>query len=138
MANAITKHTVKCRVDENSEKHECVVSIEWDDASAERTFAARGAIIAAQSIMRATGDIPATYSVKISELAKRERGGFAMKPTAENAKRLLGKLPNDEFANALRAMGVSERDVQRMLAGRVQPAATPAKVAPAKVPAAKK
>jgi len=117
-----TTHAIKTRVQEGAEKHETALIIIWDDATAERTFASRGAIIAAQSIMRATGDIPAQYEVKISELAKRERGGFGMKPTAENAKRLLGKLPNDQYATALRELGISERDVTRMVAARVQPA----------------
>jgi len=85
-------------------------------------------VIAAQSVMRGTGDIPATFEVKVSELAKRERGGFAMKPTPQNAQRMMAKLTDVEYAETLAGMGMNKSEVARMIAHR----AGTAKVAAAK------
>ena len=125
----VTVLKCKTRVDENSPtKVETAISVEWDDENATRMFAARGVVIAAQSIFRASGDIPAEYSVKVSELAKRERGGFTMKPTAQNAGRLMAKLSDDEYRAALVALGITAREVERMVTARTKSTpTTPAK-----------
>lgn len=110
--------TRKCRVSEGEPQTTCAITINWDDPKAERAFATRGVVIAAQSLMRAAGDIPAELSVSVSELAKRERGGFAAKPTANNARKLMGKLDDTEYAAALRAIGINEREITRLVAAR--------------------
>ena len=137
-----TTATLKTKVDASSTQSETVLTIVWDDAKAEREFATRGVKIAAQSILRATGDIPAEYSVTVSELAKRERGGFAMKPTPQNAQRMMAKLDDAQYAEALNAIGVSARDVARLVASRATVAVAPGvgKIGPVvitKVPAKK-
>jgi len=117
-----TNETIKTRVDENSAQSETKLVIIWDDAKAERTFASRGVRIAAQAMLRASGTIPAELTVNVSELAKRERGGFAMKPTPQNAQRLLDKLDNAQYAEALAAIGIGAGDIKRMVANRVKAA----------------
>jgi len=122
MAQAIqhdtTEVSMKTSTDENSDAHETKLSIVWDSEKDARTFATRGVKIAAQAILRALGDIPAEYTVVISELAKRERGGFAMKPTPQNAQRMMAKLDDAQYAEALRGIGVNERDITRLVANR--------------------
>lgn len=115
-----TLETLKTRVEEGAPQSETKLTIHWDDAKAERAFATRGVRIAAQAMMRASGSIPAELSVTVSELAKRERGGFAMKPTAANANRLMAKLSDAEYITALTNIGISARDAQRMVANRVK------------------
>lgn len=110
--------TLKCRVAEGEPQSEVRLTINWDDVKAERTFALRGVKIAAQALMRASGAIPAELTVSVSELAKRERGGFAMKPSASNAKRLMAKLSDDEYRAALLAIGINEREATRLVAAR--------------------
>lgn len=119
--------TRKARVAEGEPQAEVSLTINWDDRKAEREFARRSVVIAAQAIMRASGDIPSELTVSVSELAKRERGGFAMKPTATNAKRLMGKLSDDEYAAALAAIGINAAEVRRLVAAR---RTTPAMSAP--------
>ena len=145
MATAIeTKCTMKTAIDKNSEPVETELTIKWDSPDAERQFATRGVKIAAQSILRALGDIPASYSVVVSELAKRERGGFAMKPTPANANRLMSKLSDADYRATLIGMGVAPRDAERIVKNRVNvtviPAPAKSKSSPAivtKVPARK-
>ena len=122
-----TKVKMSTSPDENSESVETELTIKWDSPDAERTFATRGVKIAAQSILRALGDIPTSYTVTVSELAKRERGGFSMKPTAANANRLMAKLPDDEYRAALVSMGVAPRDVERIVKNRVHVTVMPGK-----------
>ena len=99
--------------------NETALEIVWDGTDEQmRMFATRGVVIAAQSIMRATGDIPDTLTVSVAELAKRERGGFAMKATPENALRLLGKLDADAMTTALMQLGMGKSDIARILANR--------------------
>ena len=127
MANATTTHKVKTRLSENSpEKVETEITIEWDSPEAERTFATRQLGIVAQAIFRASGDIPASYHCKVSELAKRERGGFTMKATPESALRLLGKLNEADMTAALTQLGMSKSAIALILANRPK---TPAPVA---------
>jgi len=123
-----TVHQIKSRVAEGEAQVETALTIHWDDDTATREFARRGVVIAAQSVMRGTGDIPATFEVKVSELAKRERGGFAMKPTPQNAQRMMAKLTDVEYAETLAGMGMNKSEVARMIAHR----AGTAKVAAAK------
>ena len=112
-------HTIKSRVADGEPQHETALTIHWDDDTATREFARRGVVIAAQSVMRATGDIPAEFAVTVSELAKRERGGFAMKPTPQNAQRMMAKLDDVQYADALRRIpGINERDITRLVANR--------------------
>lgn len=122
MATKVNDHvsleTLKTRVEEGAEQSETKLTINWDDAKAERAFATRGVRIAAQAMMRASGSIPAELSVTVSELAKRERGGFAMKPTAANAGRLMAKLSDEEYATALSAIGIGAKEVARMVSVR--------------------
>jgi len=129
----VTELTRKCRVAEGEPQVEVKFHIDWDDATAERAFATRGVVIAAQSMMRASGSIPAEFAVKVSELAKRERGGFAMKPTPANAKRMIDKLSDAEYSAALLGIGINEREVARMVAVRAKlptaPVGTVAKAA---------
>ena len=113
-----TVHTIKSRVAEGEPQVETALTIHWDDDTATREFARRGVVIAAQSVMRATGDIPAEFAVTVSELAKRERGGFAMKATPQNAQRMMSKLDDTQYADALRGIGVPERDIPRLIANR--------------------
>lgn len=137
MATETTLKTVKARVDENSPQAECKLTIKWDDAAAERAFATRGVVIAAQAMMRASGTIPADLTVSVSELSKRERGGFAMKPSAANANRLMAKLDDTQYADALRQIGIGEGEIKRLVAARAKlatatptaPVGTAAKVA---------
>jgi len=114
----VTTHTIKTRVADGEPQSEVALTIHWDDDAAVREFARRGVVIAAQSVMRATGDIPAEFSVTVSELAKRERGGFAMKPTPQNAQRMMAKLDDAQYADALRGIGVNERDIPRLVTNR--------------------
>lgn len=118
-----TDVTCKTRVDEKStEKVETKLTILWDDENATREFAKRGVVIAAQSIWRATGDIPASYEVRVSELAKRERGGFAMKPTPQNVMRLLGKMDDAQRVATLKELGLrSDRDIKSILSALSKP-----------------
>ena len=112
-------HNVKTAIEKDGEQTVTALTIHWDDDGATREFARRGVVIAWQNMMRALGDVPTDGEVKVSELAKRERGGFAMKPTAANANRMMSKLSNDEYAAALATMGVSQRDIVRLVANRV-------------------
>lgn len=116
----VVVETLKTRVEEGAPQSETKLTITWDDAKAERAFATRGVRIAAQAMMRASGAIPATLEVSVSELAKRERGGFAMKPTAANAGRLMAKLSDADYIAALVNIGVSAADAKRMAANRVK------------------
>lgn len=115
-----TVETLKTRIEEGAVQSETKLSINWDDAKAERAFATRGVRIAAQAMMRASGTIPAELSVTVSELAKRERGGFAMKPTAANAQRVMLKLSDAEYAATLIGIGVAAAEVKRMVANRAK------------------
>lgn len=111
-------YAMKCRVAEGEAQSEVKLTVNWDSPEAERTFATRGVKIAAQALMRASGTIPAELTVSVSELAKRERGGFAMKPTANNAQRLMGKLDDAEYSAALTAIGIAAGEVRRLVAAR--------------------
>jgi len=128
--SAIETTTTKCktRINEDAtEKTVTELTINWDGTDEQmRMFATRGVVIAAQAIMRATGDIPATLTVSVAELAKRERGGFAMKATPENALRLIGKLDDAAMTTALTQLGMSKSDIARILANR--PKSAPAVV----------
>jgi len=132
---------VKCktRVDENAtEKTVTELTINWDGTDEQmRMFATRGVVIAAQSIMRSTGDIPDTLTVSVAELAKRERGGFAMKATPENALRLLGKLDVNAMTTALTQLGMGKSDIARILANRPKSTAPVVPTLPAPVVAKK-
>ena len=112
--------TLKTRVEEGAPQSETKLTITWDDPKAERAFATRGVRIAAQAMMRASGAIPAELAVTVSELAKRERGGFSMKPTSANAKRMMDKLSDAEYSAALLSIGIADREVARMVANRVK------------------
>lgn len=111
---------IKTRVEENSPQSECKLSIIFDDAKAERAFAIRAVKIAAQAMMRASGNIPAELTVSVSELSKRERGGFAMKPSAANANRLMAKLDDAQYADALAAIGIPAAAIKALVAKRVK------------------
>jgi len=134
--SAIETTTTKCktRINEDAtEKTVTELTINWDGTDEQmRMFATRGVVIAAQAIMRATGDIPATLTVSVAELAKRERGGFAMKATPENALRLIGKLDDAAMTTALTQLGMSKSDIARILANRPKsaPAVVPTVPAP--------
>jgi len=117
-----TTHNVKTAIEKDGAQVVTALTIHWDDDAATREFARRGVVIAWQNMIRATGDVPTDGEVKVSELSKRERGGFAMKPTAANANRMMAKLSNDEYAAALATMGVSQRDITRLVATRVNAA----------------
>lgn len=128
MANAIdkVKYTIKTRLNKDAtEKEVTEVTVIYDDPTAERMFASRGILITAQAIFRASGEIPATYEVKVSELAKRERGGFTMKATPDNALKLLGKLNDADMTVALTQLGMSRSAIAAILANRPKPAQTP-------------
>jgi hypothetical protein len=127
MATDTTTTKLKTRTAQGEAQHETLLTINWDDAKAERAFAERGVRVAAAAIWRAAGDIPATFSVNVSELAKRERGGFAMKPSAANAQRMMSKLSNDEYAVALASIGIDKRNIERMVKARVAPTPAPKK-----------
>lgn len=122
--------TVKCKtaIEKDAAQVETALTIHWDDDAALREFARRGVVIAWQNMIRATGEIPADAEVKISELAKRERGGFALAPTAKNATRIMAKLDDTQYADALRSMGVAPRDIARLVANRVNVSVIPAPV----------
>ena len=114
------KTTTKCktRLAAGGVANETALEIVWDGTDEQmRMFATRGVVIAAQSIMRATGDIPDTLTVSVAELAKRERGGFAMKATPENALRLIGKLDDAAMTTALTQLGMSKSDIARASRG---------------------
>ena len=130
MATLDKSTTVKCKtaIEEGAAQVETSLTIHWDDDVALREFARRGVVIAWQNMIRATGDVPTDAEVKISELAKRERGGFAMKPTAANANRIMQKLDDTQYAAALVTMGVSQRDVAPLVANRVNVAVVPSPV----------
>ena len=134
--SAIETTTTKCktRINEDAtEKTVTELTINWDGTDEQmRMFATRGVVIAAQAIMRATGDIPATLTVSVAELAKRERGGFAMKATPENALRLIGKLDDAAMTTSLTQLGMSKSDIARILANRPKsaPPITPTLPAP--------
>lgn len=117
--------SIKCRVTEGEPQSEVKLTVNWDDEKAERNFALRGVKIAAQAMMRASGSIPADLAVSVSELAKRERGGFAMKPTAANAGRLMAKLSDEQYAEALAGIGISAGEVRRMVSARAKLPAAP-------------
>ena len=138
--SAIETTTTKCktRINEDAtEKTVTELTINWDGTDEQmRMFATRGVVIAAQAIMRATGDIPATLTVSVAELAKRERGGFAMKATPENALRLIGKLDDAAMTTALLQLGMSKSDIARILANR--PKSAPAVVPTVPTPTAAK
>ena len=127
---ATQKLEVKCKtaVSEGQPQVETALTIEYDDDAATREFAKRGVVIAWQNMMRATGDIPESAEVKVSELAKRERGGFAMQPTAKNANRIMAKLDDAEYAAALAQLGIAQRDITRLVANRVNTVVIPAPV----------
>jgi len=139
--SAIETTTTKCktRINEDAtEKTVTELTINWDGTDEQmRMFATRGVVIAAQAIMRATGDIPATLTVSVAELAKRERGGFAMKATPENALRLIGKLDDAAMTTALTQLGMSKSDIARILANRPKSAAPITPTLPAPVVAKK-
>lgn len=117
--------TRKARVAEGEEQSECNITIHWDDPKAERDFARRGVVIAVQAILRASGEIPAEFSTSVSDLAKRERGGFATKPTATNAKRMISKLDDADYAKALTDIGIGAAEVRRLIAARAKAATQP-------------
>jgi len=134
------KTTTKCktRLAAGGVANETALEIVWDGTDEQmRMFATRGVVIAAQSIMRATGDIPDTLTVSVAELAKRERGGFAMKATPENALRLIGKLDDAAMTTALTQLGMSKSDIARILANRPKSAAPITPTLPAPVVAKK-
>jgi len=139
--SAIETTTTKCktRINEDAtEKTVTELTINWDGTDEQmRMFATRGVVIAAQAIMRATGDIPATLTVSVADLAKRERGGFAMKATPENALRLIGKLDDAAMTTALTQLGMSKSDIARILANRPKSAAPITPTLPAPVVAKK-
>jgi len=139
--SAIETTTTKCktRINEDAtEKTVTELTINWDGTDEQmRMFATRGVVIAAQAIMRATGDIPATLTVSVAELAKRERGGFAMKATPENALRLIGKLDDAAMTTALLQLGMNKSDIARILANRPKSAAPITPTLPAPVVAKK-
>ena len=139
--SAIETTTTKCktRINEDAtEKTVTELTINWDGTDEQmRMFATRGVVIAAQAIMRSTGDIPATLTVSVAELAKRERGGFAMKATPENALRLIGKLDDAAMTTALTQLGMSKSDIARILANRPKSAAPITPTLPAPVVAKK-
>lgn len=120
--------TMKCRVAEGEPQSEVALTINWDDAVAERAFAIRGVKIVAQAMVRASGAIPADLTVSVSELSKRERGGFAMKPTPENAKRMMSKLDDAQYAAALTSIGIPAGTVRQLVSTRKSNAAPAALV----------
>jgi hypothetical protein len=120
--------TMKTRIAENEPQAETSLTIVWDDEAAARSFAIRAVKVAAQALMRAAGDIPAEFTVSVSELAKRERGGFAAKPSANNAKRMMAKLDDAEYRAALLAIGLNVREADRLVAARKVNAAMSAPV----------
>lgn len=128
--NATEKSTtvkVKTAVSKDSPQVETELTIHWDDDAATREFARRGVKIAWQNEVRTIGEIPATAEVKVSELAKRERGGFALAPTAKNANRIMQKLDDTEYRAALIQMGVTPRDAERLVKSRVNVTVAPGK-----------
>lgn len=117
----------KTRLSEDSpEKVETTMIVTFDDENATREFAKRGVVIAAQNIFRTAGEIPAQYECKVSELAKRERGGFTMKATPENAAKLLSKLSDADATVMLQSLGMDKSAIARYLASR--PKSAPAVV----------
>jgi hypothetical protein len=117
-----TTETMKTRISEGEQQTETKLTITWDSPKDERAFASRGVRIAAQAMMRAAGDIPAELTVSVSELAKRERGGFAAKPTPASAQRLMAKLDDVQYEAALVQCfpSLSAGDRKRLVAARTK------------------
>ena len=90
------------------------VTIVLDSEKDVDAFAGRSAIIAWQAIERAAGGIPATDKVMISELAKRAGGG-GFKVTPESLANRVRKMPVDEYRATLVNLGVSAKDIERMV-----------------------
>lgn len=100
MANEKVTIELKTRLNKDEkEGTTSKVTIELDDDAALQKFALRSAGIAWQAIARAAGVIPATDTVKLSDLAKRQGGGF--KATPESLANRIGKMSADDYRATL-------------------------------------
>lgn len=106
--------TTRTRVDNKStEKIESKVTFVFDDETATRKFAIRGATIAWQQAQRDAGKIAVEDRVMLSELAKRTGGGgFKITPDSIVAK--VRKMPESEYRDTLAKLGMAVADINKL------------------------
>ena len=114
MANR--KIEVKCKTKLNKDDTapvESVLTIEIDDEGAADKFMARSVAIAWQSLCRAAGVIPEADTVKVSDMAKRQGGGFKATP-ASIANRVT-KMSIEDYRATLAALKLDAKTIERMV-----------------------
>jgi len=98
--------TFKTRLARGGEATSTSAMIDFTDVTTEQMeeLATRSIVIAAQAVYRTAGIVPATDTIKVSEMLKRERGGFKATPESIAAK-ILKMSPEDRafIENSLRA-----------------------------------
>lgn len=111
-----TTKTVTTKLSKNAPGQNTVLTIEWDSADDARKFAERAIIIAAQSRMRASESIPATLTVRVSDLAKRQAGFGPATPESTAAR--ISAMDDAKYTAALTALGLDAKTIARMVKAR--------------------
>ena len=82
-------------------------------------LACRPVIILQQAIYRESGKIPETDTVDVRKLLDTPRGGFKVTPESTAAR--INKMPVEEYRATLALMGLSEREVEKMVNKKFPP-----------------
>lgn len=96
-----------------------VASMVWDGVTEDmlKTYATRALIIDQQAIYRKNEHVPSEDTINVKALMERQRGG-GFKFTPQGAVKKINALPDDEYAETLRGLGMTEKQVEAMLAKR--------------------
>lgn len=91
----------KTRISKGADAHETLCDLVWDDVTDEqlKALAERSIIIMVQSQYRTAGKVPATDTVNIADMLKRDRSGF--KATPESIAKKVGSMTAEQKAQLI-------------------------------------
>lgn len=110
---------VNTRLTAKSDKVQTALTVIFDSEELTREFAMRGAVIAVQALWRASGKIPTSETISLTELKKRSaEAGFARKPTADSTAAAIRKLDDAAYESVLKNLGMRDADIKKLIAAR--------------------
>lgn len=111
--------TFNTRIKKDGDKYPTTATISWDGVTDEmlRKLATKSIIIMAQSVYRSAENVPATDTINVVDLLKRERA--ARKPIS--VLDAMAKMSDTEYVALLIQLGVDDATAKRMAAKRTAP-----------------